>query len=416
MNRVAIAVTIAILGGTAAAQPSPLTPAQIRSYAGREAPQIVVLTFGTGERIFERFGHAAICLRYAEEGREAVCFNYGVTNFEAIDALVWGFLRGHQKFWLEPDSWSMTLGYYEAEDRDIWEQVLPLTSDQARAIEHKLLYDLDGAHRFYDYDHFFDNCTTRVRDLVNNAVHDALYATTQAKFSLTYRQMALRGIAEYPPLTALTDFIVGRSLDDTPTHWQAMFLPDMLRTELEVHLEATPKLLYKRQGPAFPTTGETDRLPMLAIAFVFALPLLVATWRRRFERAATAWAALYLGFWGVLIWSLAIVSSIPALRINEMVLVMVPFDLVLPFLGTDHRRTYARWRLVELFGVSALQAIGVLHQPLWVPLIAAILPHAILVGGSWASHPPRRDDASRSMAPTTGGDPQEIAPHATRAP
>ena len=48
------------------------------------------------------------------------------------------------------------------------------------------------------------------------------------------------------------------------------------------------------------------------LSLVFSLPLLVATWRRRFKRVAVAWAALFLAGWGLVIWGLAISSSIPA--------------------------------------------------------------------------------------------------------
>ena len=395
MIRIAPAIAIAITCAVASAQPPSgppaLTPKQIQSFAGHVPPEVVVLTFGIGPQIFEKFGHAAICLRYREEaedgagralpgtrGREPMCFNYGVTDFEATDALIWGFLRGNQKFWLEFEPWYATLGIYEAEDRDIWEQTLPLTDDEARALEHKLLYDLDGDHRFYAYDHFFDNCTTRVRDLVDNALHGKLHAGTDVPFPLTFRQLAMRGLVAVPASTALADFIFGRRLDDTPTIWEAMFLPEVLRDEIAAKLGVAPTMLYKRQGQAFPTDAPTFRLPMLALALAFALPLLIATWRRRFERTATAWATIYLGVWGVLIWTLVAVSSIAGIRWNEAVLVMVPFDLALPFLGAERRRAYARWRVIELLFVSALRAVGVLHQPLWIPLLAAIIPHAII--------------------------------------
>ena len=40
-----------------------------------------------------------------------------------------------------------------------------------------------------------------------------------------------------------------------------------------------------------------------------ASPLAFARWRKRFERAALAWATVWLAGWGVLIWSLAGVGT-----------------------------------------------------------------------------------------------------------
>jgi hypothetical protein len=80
----------------------------------------------------------------------------------------------------------------------------------------------------------------------------------------------------------------------------------------------------------------------------------------------------------MLLWTLAIVSSIPGVRWNENVLVLVPLDIVLPFLALDRRRRYARVRVAGLLLVSALCAVGVLHQPLWIPILSALLPLSII--------------------------------------
>jgi hypothetical protein len=371
-----LGVALVVGLGRAHAQPAKLDPADIPKTT--DAPEVVVLTFGVGARIFEKFGHAAICLNYKSVHREPVCFNYGVTDFGAGPIMIWDFLRSQQKFWVEPESWGAMTYFYRKEDRDIWMQVLPLTDDQARAIEHQVGNDIDEANRYYIYDHFFDNCTTRVRDMIDRATGGKLRDGADAPYPLTFRQIGRRGLAELPPLIALADFVLGRQLDDTPTIWDAMFHPDVLRERVAVAFGVEPRLVYKRQGRKFAVTGPTDRFNTFALALVFAVPLLVATWRRRFVRVAVAWSTLYLTFWGVVIWALVILSSIPGVRWNEAVLVLVPFDVVLPLLGADRRRRYARARVIGLLAVSALTAIGVFHQPLWIPILTAIMPLAII--------------------------------------
>ena len=88
-----------------------------------EAPSIDVLTFGVGARIFEKFGRAAICLRYANPEHPTVCFNYGVTAFDAGAEIAWNFLRREQKFWLEPETWSL---------KSCWSALTPPTWTLAR--------------------------------------------------------------------------------------------------------------------------------------------------------------------------------------------------------------------------------------------------------------------------------------------
>lgn len=373
----ALIASFGALGGDARAQPRALERSELDAMVGEQPPRVVLLTFGRGGLIFEKFGHAALCLDY-ETKVEPVCFNYGVTDFAEGAPMIWSFLRSTQTFWVDPEAWSDMVGFYQGEDRDIYEQVLPLSPEQARMVERELLTSLEEANRYYHYDHFFNNCTTRLRDIIDRAAGGKLHAGSDEPYPLTFREMGHRGLAGLPPLIALTDFVIGRQADDTPTLWQAMFHPDVLRQRVTNTLGVEPRLLYKRQAPPYPTGGSTWRLQVLAIALVFALPLLVATWRRRFERVAVAWATLYLATWGLVIWGLAIVSSIPGVRWNENVLVLMPLDVVLPFLSAERRRQYARIRVAGLFFASAMCGVGVLHQPLWIPILTALLPLSII--------------------------------------
>ncbi|MBA3460524.1 MAG: DUF4105 domain-containing protein [Deltaproteobacteria bacterium] len=383
MRRLALGLALIVLAcGVAHAQPTPLLPSQI--FPGPvedEPPDIELITFGVGDLIFEKFGHAAICLRYHNPAYVPVCFNYGATNFHAGSILIWRFLRSEQVFWVEPEALDSIVGFYTYEDRDIWVQTLPLDATQKRAIEAKLWSDYEEKNRFYVYDHFYDNCTTRIRDIIDNATLGKLRGNTSESYPLTFRQLGARGLASAEPLVALTDFVVGRQTDEHPTVWEAMFHPEVLRHEVTKRYRVEPKLIYKRNGPEFPHEGGTGRWLFLVLILVFTLPLVIARWKERFTRAALAWAVLYPGTWGLLIWILVVLSSIPGMRWNEAVLVLVPFDLALPFLGETRRRKYARVRVMMLLAISALCAIGVLHQPLWIPILTAIVPLAVV--GFW---------------------------------
>lgn len=351
-----------------------------------EAPYIDLLTFGPGEMLLERFGHAAICLRYHDPRNQTICFNYGVTSFEdGATALAWNFLRGTQEFWVEPAPFGTMFSAYQWEDRDIYRQTLPLAPVEARRIEDALWDSQDGRNRFYVYDHLFDNCATRLRDLIDRATGGKLAAHGDAPYPLTYRDLAIRGLAGEPDLVVLMDFAMGRAADVTPTTWQAMFHPDVLRAEVAARFGAAPELVYRRHGRPFPTDGGTrHRLPFLLVALGLAAPLAIVRFapaarrRRWLDRLAIAWAAVPLALVGLVLWTVAIVSSIPSLRWNELVLVFVPVDAVLPFLGEVRRRRYARVRVAMIVLVSLLVAIGVFHQPIWVPLVIAFLPLVLL--------------------------------------
>ncbi len=337
---------------------------------GATPPVIELYTFGRGEIIFEKFGHTALCINYNEQGRETVCFNYGVTDFSmGGGALTWNFIRGKQKFFVEPIPLGGMIAFYRHEDRTIWRQALPLPAEQARAIEAKLLFDIKPENRFYIYDHFADNCTTRLRDIIDVAIGGRLKEGTDRPFPLTFRQMGRRGLAELPPLIAFGDFAVGRALDKQISLWQAMFHPFVLRDHVEVVLDAPAVLVYERRGPPIPEDGPTNRGWSLLIGLGFALPLLISKLTGRFERTAVAIATVPLALVGLIIWTAAIISTIPGLRWNEALFLYMPFDVVLPFLGAVRRRKYARVRLGMFVVASLLTAVGVFLQPLWVPIV-----------------------------------------------
>ena len=381
----AVAVLTAALAaaGVARAQPAHLAPGEVPSGAIEpEPPAIELLTFGIGARIFEKFGHAAICLRYHQPEHPEICFNYGVTNFDTSGTaglvMVWNFLRRQQKFWVEPTTLAAMLAFYRGEDRDIWRQTLPITGAAARAIEAQLWSDIREENRYYYYDHFHDNCATRLRDLIDRATSGARSAGARARYPRTLRELGRRGLSGMPLLLVASDLITGRELDEHPTVWEAMFHPDILRAEVAQRLRASPELTYRRHGPSFPTQGKSGRLHFLAVAVALSLPLFLAHAVRR-HRTAALWAVgMALAVLGAVVWGVAIVSPISVVRYNEAVFVAMPLDLALPMLSPDLRRRYARIRLGVLAAVTVLGLIGVFHQPLWVVILALALPMATI--------------------------------------
>ena len=79
-----------------------------------------------------------------------------------------------------------------------------------------------------------------------------------------------------------------------------------------------------------------------------------------------------------MIYGVVIISSIGALRWNEAVLVLTPVDAVLPWLSNSRRRRYTQVRVLGLLLVSSLCALGILHQPLWIPILTAVMPLTLI--------------------------------------
>lgn len=349
-------------------------------------PIVSVYTMGPGEELFSRFGHAAICVtdEITPQGR---CYNYGTTDFSTPLPLTWGFLRGRAQFWVSVVPESRMIDYYRAEDRTLYRQVLRLPPAEARRAV-ALLHQADVREQtFYRYHHFRDNCTTRIRDLIDLSTAGRLRALSAAhppQPPFTLRQHVLTGFAGATALQALSELVLGRSADAPPSAWASMFLPDVLRAEVRLVYGAVPWVVHARQAGGLapgPDAALGGRRALAALAVVLALIALIAAARPHgaWPRIARFVIGGVLGLLGLLVWGLALASILPEFRYNEVLFVCWPTDGILPVLWarTRARKIYLGYlglRLATLGGVGIGSLAGVLIQPLAVPLLLTGLP------------------------------------------
>src|SRR5262249_40168675 len=147
--------------------------------------------------------------------------------------MTWGFFRGTNSFWVGKDTPANMMQVYLYFDRTIWKQPLPLNAQQKQQVIAKLEHDILPDHRYYAYDHFDDNCTTRIRDIIDDVTHGALSSMTDLSDGKTYRDLAREGFIGMKSMSRvsllITDIAMGRSTDNVPTYYQRMFLPQFLR-------------------------------------------------------------------------------------------------------------------------------------------------------------------------------------------
>ena len=352
-----------------AAAPSPALP-------GDRPPLIDVYTMGPGDELFSRFGHAAICVTDAQSplGR---CYNYGTADFSTPGPLTWSFVRGRALFWVSVRPLPAMLRSYADEDRTLWRQRLPLPAAAARALAVTLHAADVREATYYRYHHFNDNCTTRVRDLVDAATGGALHRDTAAPGDPPLREYVRRGFAGQPLLLLLTDLLLGRAADRPTSRWQGMFLPELLRSELQMRLGAAPEVVYTRRQPIL--FGSSLGGPWLLVP-LGALLLVAELATRRRPRWGAKLVGAGLGLVGLLVAGLAACSALPELRYNEAVLLCLPSDLLLLGLPVRWAVAYARLRLCGLLLCAGALAASLLIQPLAPVLLFCALP---LAGLAW---------------------------------
>lgn len=142
----------------------------------------------------------------------------------------------------------------------------------------------------------------------------------------------------------------------------------------------------------------------VGVGLTFLLALGVLTRRPWLFRTGLAVVGLLAGLLGTVYAVLALVSTMPEMRRNELLLVFLPTDLSLVFLRGKILLSYlaARLALVLALGVAILA--GMLVQPLWAPLVVVGGPFLVALIGTRVpvrtiSSPPRRS----APGPSPGG-------------
>ena len=377
-------------GGAAQA---PADPAE-RARLAAEYPVIELVTMGIGAKIWERHGHIVLCVRY-EDPRRDLCYNYGIGDFRHPVDMGWGFFRGTNSFWAGADTPAEMLYIYRYTDRTIWAQPLPLTQEQKQKIIAKLQSDVLEANKYYSYDHFWDNCTTRVRDILDDATGGQLRAMQEPPGehdSRTYRALAREGFYGMRVPLLITDLAMGRVTDRHPSYYERMFLPEYMREAAQRLWGAEPRVLYQRRGPPELDDGPSGRGWLALLLLALTAPVALTQAMGRLRRTALAVALLPQVLLGTAFWVLAIISPLEYVRYNETCLIFFPMDLLMLVLPAALARRYARARVAMLGVVAALLAVGVLKQPLWAPLLGPLVP--ALAVGFW----PRKDAGASSAA------------------
>jgi Domain of unknown function (DUF4105) len=218
--------------------------AVVRAAPERRAPEpgaeltISVLTFGPGDHPFYKFGHDAILVHDAMHRRDDV-YNYGTFDFHSA-TLVPDFLKGRLRYWLSVQPLAATVEHYRSEKRSITVQELALSPPQRHALATRLAHDALPANRYYRYDYYGDNCSTRVRDVIDWAIGGRLRAASTAPASLTFRGHTLRLTADDLAVYLGLDVAMGDVVDRPITQWEEMFLPSKVQESLRRVTFATP--------------------------------------------------------------------------------------------------------------------------------------------------------------------------------
>ncbi|MEP7343705.1 MAG: DUF4105 domain-containing protein, partial [Gemmatimonadaceae bacterium] len=184
-----------------------------------------------GDLVWEKFGHNAVGVRDARAGTDIV-YNWGMFSFDQ-PGFVPRLLRGEMMYWMAPFDASQMAIAYIGMNRSVTIQELNLEPAARLALRDFLEWNARDENKFYRYDYFRDNCSTRARDAIDRATGGALRKQLEAiPTSLSYRDHALR-LTQDDLLTATgIDIGLGLPTDRRLNAWEESFIPMSLQERI----------------------------------------------------------------------------------------------------------------------------------------------------------------------------------------
>ena len=137
-------------------------------FASAQDYQISLLTCDPGDQLYSAFGHSAIRVLERTTGEDLV-FNYGTFDFNTPYFYV-KFTQRTLDYMLSVSTYERFLAEYNYYQRDVREQVLDLSPEQIERLVEFLQINYRPQNRFYRYDFFYDNCATRIRDVMDRVL------------------------------------------------------------------------------------------------------------------------------------------------------------------------------------------------------------------------------------------------------
>ena len=343
--------------------------------------QISLLTCSPGKEVWAQYGHTAIRY-YDKESGEDLAINYGIFSLDQT-YFIPRFVLGMTDYRMGVQPMDMFLAQYSYEGRGVVEQVLNLSAEDKEVIYKALQENMKPENVVYRYNYFFDNCTTRARDMLINHLHGKV-VYPPAEEDATFRSMIHKWNNKYEWSQFGEDLLLGVNADRKTTKSEQQFLPENLRTDFD-KARYNGKPLVKETNvlldaetevaePAFP-------LSPLSIALIFAvISLVMMLFSYRRQQVYWAWdLALMLtsGLMGI-IFFVMIFSQHPCVSLNFILLFFNPLPLFFLY-STIKKKKVIWWKIWGVLIILGL--FGSLFQEIPLPILIVasfLLLHCIV--------------------------------------
>lgn len=328
--------------------------------------RVSVLTAAPGNELYSTFGHTAIRIIDSSKQMDLV-YNYGTFDFSDPDFYT-KFTRGKLDYFLSVGPFTEFLYEFQMEKRDVIEQVLDLPASSKIAIQQALSENLSGNNRYYKYDFLYDNCTSRVKDILQK------FAGLQVTSPLVIEHTSFRNMLhEYLDKGGQAwskvgiDLLLGSPIDKEVNINSSMFLPDYLMKGID-----SASTNQQRSFPISKNLVNTGValdpgnrfIPLLFFSAMALVFILIGSLKNKFFKLITKFTDSLL---------FVLTGAIGCL-------------LLFMWFGTDHKSCSNNYNLLWALPTHLIAVIGVWKSSSWMNkylLVTAIIHLVTLITWFW---------------------------------
>ncbi len=334
--------------------------------------KVSLITIAPGNSVFEGsgFGHSSLWV-YDPLNGISRNYNYGTFTFQTGNFLL-KFVQGTLPYTLSVVPMEYVVPHYEAERRDLTEQILNLSQAQKQKLFDFLENNALPQNREYQYRFFFDNCSSRIRDALQVACGDSLvyYNKPIDGEAKSFRQW-MNQYLEYKPWEKfLMNLALGLPSDEIATPQQEMYLPYNLMHHFE---KATigGKSLVSRTQPLVTTNFSHREQPSqpwwLSPMVLFGVLVVFVIWYTQHQQKQLKISFLFdkifftiVGLAGWILLGLATATNHGVTEWNLHLLWAIPLYLPLAFfLSRIKQQTWVQKFVLISLGLMGVYVLSV---------------------------------------------------------
>ena len=324
-----------------------------------DSVRISLLTCAPGSEIYALFGHSAIRYENPEKDQDWV-FNYGMFSFKEPN-FVMRFVKGETDYQLGVVPFRYFETEYALRGSSVYQQVLNLTDEEKVRLISLLEENYLPSNRVYRYNYFYDNCTTRARDKVEESIQGkVVYPETEKEVSFRDIIHEFTAGSEWGEFGI--DLCLGSEADEPIDERKQMFAPFYM-------MEAARGAMIHRADTVVPLVLEEFKVvdavledeptfplsPMTCAMGLLVATALVVGWGIRKGRPCLAWNVLMFflqGLGGCIVAFLFFFSLHPTVGSNWLLMLFHPLALfylpIMIYRGIKGKKDPYHWLNVVL--------------------------------------------------------------------